>query len=106
MRLSRRNFHRSSAFGRGLSCARRGAVAPACVRRGAGRARILVVLHMRGACDGLNLVCPANDPHLITSRPIELRVAESGDKAGSACRGDARYRLAAASRGARACRAL
>ena len=37
---------------------------------------------MRGACDGLNLVCPANDPHLITSRPIELRVAESGDKAG------------------------
>ena len=44
--------------------------------------RILVVLHMRGACDGLNLVCPANDPHLITSRPVELRVAESGDKAG------------------------
>jgi|SRR5208337_648082 len=44
--------------------------------------RILIVLHLRGACDGLNLVCPANDLNLITARPIELRVAESGDKAG------------------------
>jgi uncharacterized protein (DUF1501 family) len=36
---------------------------------------------MRGACDGLNLVCPANDPHLITARPAELRVLADGDHA-------------------------
>jgi uncharacterized protein (DUF1501 family) len=50
--------------------------------------RILVVVHLRGACDGLNLVCPANDPNLITARPAELRVAEQGDKAGLALKTD------------------
>jgi len=44
--------------------------------------RVLIVVHLRGAADGLNFVCPSNDPHLITARPAELRVASSGDKAG------------------------
>ena len=43
---------------------------------------VLIAVHLRGAADGLNLVCPANDPHLITARPIELRVAASGEKPG------------------------
>jgi uncharacterized protein (DUF1501 family) len=46
--------------------------------------RILVVVHMRGACDGLNLVCPANDRSLVTARPAELRVLSDGDRAGHA----------------------
>ncbi len=46
--------------------------------------RILLVVHMRGACDGLNLVCPANDPNLVAARPAELRVLAEGDHAGHA----------------------
>ncbi len=46
--------------------------------------RILVVVHMRGACDGLNLLCPANDRNLVTARPAELRVLADGDLAGHA----------------------
>ncbi|MGA8769563.1 MAG: DUF1501 domain-containing protein [Rhodomicrobium sp.] len=46
--------------------------------------RILVVVHMRGACDGLNLLCPANDRNLVTARPAELRVLSDGDRAGHA----------------------
>lgn len=45
--------------------------------RGAAN-RILVVVHLRGACDGLNLVCPSNDPNLVAARPPELRVTENG----------------------------
>ncbi len=44
--------------------------------------RILIAVHLRGACDGLNLVCPANDPHLVSARPSDLRVLDSGDHAG------------------------
>src|SRR5579883_3291347 len=50
---------------------------------------ILVVVHLRGACDGLNLVCPSNDPHLIAARPSELRVLSQGDKAGHELKNDA-----------------
>ena len=44
--------------------------------------RILVVVHMRGACDGLNLVCPANDRNLITARPAELPCFQRGTAPG------------------------
>lgn len=46
---------------------------------------ILVVVHLRGGCDGLNLISPANDPDFIEARMAELRVAAEG--------GDAGYRL-------------
>lgn len=45
---------------------------------------ILVVLHLRGGCDGLNLVSPANDPDFIEARGSDLRVAEDGSNAGFA----------------------
>ncbi len=83
MRLSRRNFFEAAFTGGAYLALGGGPLRQLAFAAPAGaQDRILVVLHMRGACDGLNLVCPANDPHLITSRPAELRVAESGGKAG------------------------
>ena len=43
---------------------------------------ILVVVFLRGGADGLSLVCPASDEHLIAARPEALRVARKGDNAG------------------------
>ncbi|SEW31848.1 Uncharacterized conserved protein, DUF1501 family [Cognatiyoonia koreensis] len=43
---------------------------------------ILVVLFLRGGCDGLNLVCPAGDADLVAARPDTLRVERKGDDAG------------------------
>jgi uncharacterized protein (DUF1501 family) len=45
---------------------------------------ILIVLHLRGGCDGLNLVSPANDPDFIEARGSDLRVAAEGTNAGFA----------------------
>ena len=62
MRLSRRNFLEGSARGQGLSRLGAGRCGSQRLRQSRAQGRILVVLHMRGACDGLNLLCPANDP--------------------------------------------
>ena len=43
---------------------------------------ILIVLHLRGGCDGLNFVSPASDPDFIEARISELRVAADGPGAG------------------------
>jgi uncharacterized protein (DUF1501 family) len=45
-------------------------------------ARILVVLHLRGGCDGLNLLSPASDPDFIEARSSDLRVSAEGTDAG------------------------
>jgi uncharacterized protein (DUF1501 family) len=46
------------------------------------RSPILVVLHLRGGCDGMNLISPASDPDFIEARISELRVAADGKDAG------------------------
>ena len=43
---------------------------------------LFIYVFLRGGCDGLNLVGPANDPSYIAERPAELRVIDSGDQAG------------------------
>jgi uncharacterized protein (DUF1501 family) len=48
----------------------------------AGPERILVVLHLRGGCDGLNLLSPASDPDFIAARASDLRVLADGPDAG------------------------
>ncbi|MDR3518897.1 MAG: DUF1501 domain-containing protein [Azospirillaceae bacterium] len=48
----------------------------------AGSRDILVVLFLRGGCDVLHLLGPANDPNYIADRAPELRVLDNGDKAG------------------------
>lgn len=42
----------------------------------------LVVIFLRGGCDGLALVSPASDPDFIAARPAELRALRTGDGAG------------------------
>jgi uncharacterized protein (DUF1501 family) len=43
---------------------------------------LLVVLHLRGGCDGLNLLSPAGDADFDAARSSELRVAADGIDAG------------------------
>ena len=43
---------------------------------------ILVIVHLRGGCDGLNFISPASDPNFITARASELRVLNEGKDAG------------------------
>jgi len=45
---------------------------------------ILVVLHLRGGCDGLNFVSPSNDPDFIAARVSDLRVEADGPTPGYA----------------------
>jgi uncharacterized protein (DUF1501 family) len=43
---------------------------------------LLVLVHLRGGCDGLNLISPANDPTFVAARNSDLRVLDSGPGAG------------------------
>jgi hypothetical protein len=43
---------------------------------------ILIVLHLRGGCDGLNFVSPASDPDFIAARTSDLRVLTDGNNPG------------------------
>jgi uncharacterized protein (DUF1501 family) len=45
---------------------------------------LLVIVHLRGGCDGLNFISPATDPDFIAARVSELRVAADGKDAGHA----------------------
>lgn len=45
---------------------------------------LLVVVHLRGGCDGLHLVSPATDPDFIAARVSDLRVSIDGPDAGHA----------------------
>lgn len=47
-------------------------------------APVLIVMHLRGGCDGLNFISPANDPAFIDARASELRVTAEGKDAGYA----------------------
>jgi uncharacterized protein (DUF1501 family) len=83
MRLNRRNFLEGALAGGAMLTLEAGTLRQlAFAASPEAKHRILVVVHLRGACDGLNLLCPANDPHLITARPAELRVLPDGDHAG------------------------
>ncbi len=48
----------------------------------------LVVIFLRGGCDGLALVSPASDADFIAARPEDLRALRHGDRAGHAIRND------------------
>lgn len=44
--------------------------------------QLLVVVFLRGGCDALNLVAPVNDKNYIEARSSDLRILDSGDRAG------------------------
>lgn len=48
------------------------------------RRDLLVVVYLRGACDGLHLVGPTEDENYVGARPSELRVTASGEQKGHA----------------------
>jgi uncharacterized protein (DUF1501 family) len=50
--------------------------------QGAPGGDIFIYVFLRGGCDGLNLVGPVNDGSYVAERPLELRIADSGDNAG------------------------
>ncbi len=41
-----------------------------------------MIVHLRGGCDGLNFISPADDPDFIAARASDLRVAADGPEAG------------------------
>jgi uncharacterized protein (DUF1501 family) len=45
---------------------------------------LLVIVHLRGGCDGLHFISPVNDPDFIAARVSDLRVAADGAQAGHA----------------------
>jgi len=45
---------------------------------------ILIVMHLRGGCDGLNFISPSNDADFIAARTSDLRVLADGKDAGYA----------------------
>ena len=47
-----------------------------------GKRDTLIVIFLRGGCDGLSLVAPVNDPDYIADRAPDLRVLDNGPKAG------------------------
>ncbi|WP_049974183.1 DUF1501 domain-containing protein, partial [Azospirillum sp. B4] len=53
-----------------------------------GNGKILVVLFFRGGMDVLNFIGPSNDAVYIDARPADLRLLDSGDKAGIALDSD------------------
>lgn len=48
----------------------------------ASNSPLLIVIHLRGGCDGLNLVSPANDPAFVDARASDMRVLDQGQEAG------------------------
>jgi len=58
--------------------------------------QLLVLLHLRGGCDGLNLVSPSNDPDFLAARASDLRVGEDGFALGSGATAGTDFRLHAA----------
>ena len=78
----------AAGFGAGLGSG----LLPLGVRRLAFAAQasqpMLIIIHLRGGCDGLNLISPANDPTFIAARATDLRVSDSGQNAGFALGGD------------------
>lgn len=43
---------------------------------------LVILVHFRGGCDGLNLISPANDPAFVAARNTDLRVLDGGSEAG------------------------
>jgi uncharacterized protein (DUF1501 family) len=44
--------------------------------------KTLIVVFLRGGCDGLNLVAPVDDANYQAARGADLRIQESGDRPG------------------------
>ena len=85
MLLSRRSLLRSATLGTllaGLPPGLRLSFGNPAEAATASSSQVIIFCFLRGGMDGLNLVCPADDPYLIAARPAELRLSTSGAGAG------------------------
>jgi uncharacterized protein (DUF1501 family) len=78
MRIERRDFLKA-AGAVGLFTPFSGVSRTAFGQGTQGGDSVLVVLFLRGGCDSLNLIAPANDPNYVEDRIAPLRVLDSGD---------------------------
>src|SRR5258708_27661483 len=86
MTLSRRDILKAASAS-GLATTLAGGFAPlpglrALAFAGEPGRDLLVIVHQRGGCDGLNLLSPASDPDFVAARASDLRVAADGAEAG------------------------
>jgi uncharacterized protein (DUF1501 family) len=82
MKLSRRGLLRGSAFAAVSGLLPLPGLRSLVFAGEPGPGRLLVVLHLRGGCDGLNLLSPASDPDFVAARASDLRVLADGPDAG------------------------
>jgi uncharacterized protein (DUF1501 family) len=82
MPFSRRTFLQSAAAGAAIASTPVPGLRLQAFAATSGERPLLVVVHLRGGADGLNLISPATDPDFIAARTSELRVAADGPNAG------------------------
>jgi uncharacterized protein (DUF1501 family) len=82
MTVSRRTILKGAAIAAASGIAPFPGLSKLLFAAGGDSERILVVLHLRGGCDGLNLLSPASDNDFIEARNSDLRVAAEGTDAG------------------------
>jgi uncharacterized protein (DUF1501 family) len=82
MTLSRRSLIQATALGAASGLLPLPGLRRLLFAAESGNDGILVVLHLRGGCDGLNLLSPATDVDFIEARNSDLRVLADGSDAG------------------------
>jgi uncharacterized protein (DUF1501 family) len=82
MKLSRRLLLKNAAIAAAAGIAPLSGLRNLAFAENTAANRILVVLHLRGGCDGLNLLSPAEDADFVAARNSDLRVAAEGADAG------------------------
>jgi len=82
MSISRRSMIRATALGLGCGLAPLPGLRRLLFAAEPSSDGILVLLHLRGGCDGLNLLSPASDADFIEARNSDLRVPAEGSDAG------------------------
>ena len=82
MRLSRRSLLRGTALAMASGLAPLPGLRRLLFAAEPSSSGTLVVLHLRGGCDGLNLLSPASDADFIEARNSDLRVLADGNDAG------------------------
>lgn len=84
MGISRRSFLRNSAIATLGSALPSIGISQLAFAQTATSPMVLVIVHLRGGCDGFNLISPATDPNFIAARAADLRVNTEGKDAGIA----------------------
>lgn len=84
MKISRRSFLRNSAIATLGSALPSIGISQLAFAQTPTSPMTLVIVHLRGGCDGFNFISPATDPNFIAARAADLRVNADGKDAGIA----------------------